>query len=149
MPDEVIVENDGHGESDSPEEIALRGAFLKVEDLKREDGLITRPQQSYQSLLHAVIHAIEKNQDYRQELKVALFANSDESDLLVSAIAECHDLGMDETPIIDQMIARSAGKNHDLLYKIFDTLTHSTFTSNVSRDKKRSESRSGSSPLST
>ncbi len=127
----MIEENhNGHHTEEEIVEEAFKGAHLNLNELKREDGLLTRGGPNYQSLLHRAISAIQKNEEYRQELKTALFANSDEADNAVSALEECFELGLDATPIIDQIIARSAGKNHEMLFKALDTLTHSTFTTN-------------------
>ena len=135
-------DGDGHGVSAD-----FKGPIINVNDLKREDGLLTRTSPQYQSLLHRVISAIKDNKDYRQELKTALFATSDEADEAVSALDECFVLGMDPTPIINQIIARSAGKNHDLLYEALRTLTHTTFTTNYQKGNKNVNPRYPSSPL--
>ena len=125
----------------------FKGPIIDVNDLKREDGLLTRSTPQYQSLLHRVISAIKDNKDYRQELKTALFASPDEADEAVSALDECSVLGMDPTPIINQIIARSAGKNHDLLYEALRTLTHTTFTTNYQKGSKNASARYPSSPI--
>lgn len=125
----------------------FKGPILDVSALKREDGLLTRTTPQYQSLLHRVISAIKDNKDYRQELKTALFATPDEADEAVSALDECFVLGMDPTPIINQIIARSAGKNHDLLYEALRTLTHTTFTTNYQKGKGNVQPRYSNSPL--
>lgn len=140
---EVNVEDNGHGAK-----AELKGPVIDVSALKREDGFMTRVSPQYQSLLHRVISAIKDNKDYRQELKTALFATSDEADEAVSALDECFALGMDPTPIINQIIARSAGKNHDLLYEALRTLTHTTFTTNYQKGVKSVGPRYPSSPLS-
>jgi hypothetical protein len=113
-----------------------KGAIINLSDLKRGDGILTRSAPAYQSLLHRALTAISDNQEYRQELKSALWASGvDEADDAVAALNECACLGMDPTPIVDQIIARSAGKAHELLYRTLETLTHSTFTTNYQGNK--------------
>jgi len=128
--------NNGHDESG----VKIKGPVIDVSELKREDGLLTRSGPNTQSLLHRAITAVADNKDYRQELKTALFASADEADEAVSALDECFTLGMDPTPIINQIIARSAGQNHDLLYEALRTLTHTTFTTNYQKDKNNAKS---------
>jgi len=134
MPEHEVKNKDqdnGHEEDG----LIIKGPTIDVNELKREDGLLTRSSPQYQSLLHRVITAERDNKNYRQELKTALFVSSDEADEAVSALDECFALGMDPTPIIDQIIARSAGKNHDLLYEALRTLTHTTFTTNYQKGR--------------
>lgn len=142
--DEDIIGNDGHDESG----VRIKGPIIDTSELRREDGLLARAGPNTQSLLHRAISAIGDNKDYRQELKTALFATSDEADLAVSALDECFTLGMDPTPIINQMIGRSAGHNHDLLYRALDTLTHTSFTTNYQKGDNRFDKRKSNSPLS-
>lgn len=140
-----MSDDDGHSIEEEEVEHALEGARLNLKDLKRGDGILTRSSPGSQSLLHRVISAIGDNKDYRQELKIASFGSSDEADNAVAALEECFELGMNPTPIIDQIIARSSGLSHDLLYEVLKTLTHTTFTTNYQKGKK-SERRS--SPIS-
>ena len=141
-------ENNGNGQG--VPEVAFKGAVIDVNELKREDGIMTRAAPQTQSLLHRVITAEKDNSSYRQELKTALFASSDEADEAVSALNECFVLSMDPTPIIDQIIARSAGKNHELLYEALHTLTHTSFTTNYQNQKGKNNSgypRQSNSPI--
>ena len=110
------------------------GAQINLEELKRGDGLLSRPTQVNQSLLHRTISSIKENAEFRQELKQLNFQNSDEPDDLISALDECEELGMSQTPVINTALARSAGLHHELLFKVYDTLTHNTFTTNYKKD---------------
>lgn len=110
------------------------GAQLNLEDLKRGDGVVSRPTQMSQSLLHRTISSVKENADFRQELKQLNFMTTDEPDDLISALDECVELGMSETPIMNTALARSAGLHHELLFKVYDTLTHNTFTTNYKKD---------------
>lgn len=138
-----MAEGNGHDGNISLEEEVVRdaaeeaftGARVNLAELKRDDGILTRSQVNTGSLLHRAISAIKGNTDYRDELKVASFVNSDEADEATAAINERITLKLDLTPIVDRIIARSAGRNHELLFKALETLTHSTFTTNYQKDK--------------
>ena len=143
-----MQEREGDGDGKGGVGVEFKGPVLDVSALKREDGILTRQTPQGQSLLHRVITAIKDNKEYRQELKTALFASADEADEAVSALDECFVLGMDPTPIINQIIARSAGKNHDLLYEALRTLTHTTFTTNYQKGNKNVNPRYSNSPIS-
>lgn len=140
-------DDDGHGiveeTVDEAFDESFKGARLDLKKLRRDDGILTRPGPGGQSLLHRVISAIGDNKDYRQELKIALFNSSDEADNAVAALEECSELGMNSTPIIDQIIARSSGRNHDLLFEVLRTLTHTTFTTNYQKGQKSERRRAG------
>jgi hypothetical protein len=140
--------NNGFDPEEEAAENAFKGARVNLSELKRGDGILTVASSNYQSLLHRVISAIGKNEDYRNELKVALWSNSDEADDAVAAINECNELGMDPTPIIDQIIARSSGKNHELLSRALEALTHTTFTTNYQNQNRRRNNANKTSPLS-
>lgn len=131
-----VNEDDGHDVVEEAAKEAFAGTRLDLTKLRREDGILTHPGPGGQSLLHRVISAIKDNKDYRQELKIALFSSSDEADNAVAALEECFELGMNSTPIIDQIIARSSGQNHDLLFEVLRTLTHTTFTTNYQKGQK-------------
>lgn len=135
MPDVELEEQQSSNPIDQVVEEQAKGAIINLADLKRGDGILTRSSPSYQSLLHKFSAAIKDNTDYRQELKTALWSSTDDADDAVAALWECSELGMDPTPIIDQIIARSAGKSHELLRSLLDGLTHSTFTTNYQGNK--------------
>lgn len=115
---------------------------------KGKDGMLARGKGGgTQGVILKSITAIEDDKDYRQEMKVANFQSPDEADEFTSAINECQVLGMSTTPIVDQMIARSAGVKHGLLFEAFRTLTHfSLYTSDNRKDRKHDnkEPKSGS-----
>lgn len=135
---------------------AFKGAILNVKDMKREDGIFTRGLSTAQSgVLQRSMTAIDKDTDYRQELKTAILQSTDESDKVAAAINEAERYGCSLKPIVDWLIARSAGVNGGRLKAIFETISHTTFTTNYQgKTKKRwwsddkSRSNSGS-PLET
>ena len=133
-------EQDEHG-------INIKGPTIDLNELKKADGLITnRAGQHIGVLVRAMsAHPIE---EYQQELKLANFQSSDEADECVSAINESIELGMSLTPIIDQMYARSAGVKQNYIMKIFDTITHTTVTTNYQKGKDNANPRINSRPFS-
>jgi hypothetical protein len=130
-------ENDGYTVEEEEVDKAAHSARLDLSKMRREDGLLTRAGPISQSLLHRLITAVEDNRSYRQELKIARWSNTDEADDAVAALEECLELGMDPTPIIDQIIARSSGQNHQLLSMVIDGLTHTTFTTNYQKGNRQ------------
>jgi hypothetical protein len=117
----------GHNPNEVAEREAIKGAVFNLADLKREDGILTRNTQQYQSLLHRLITADHKH--VPSEFKTALFRNSDEADDAVAAYIEAKDLGLDVEPVLLQVSARSAGVNLQLVRLIMEGLTHTTWTS--------------------
>lgn len=151
MPD-----NDGNGQDagEMATEQAFQGAFLDVDKMKREDGILTHGlSNTQQSVLQRSMTAVTKDEDYRQELKTAFFLSTEEADKVVAAINESDRYGCSRKPIVDWLIARSAGIGGGRLKAIFDTISHTTFTSNYKSQNKqhwwnRDKSREGSgSPL--
>jgi len=137
-----MVNDNGNGHEDPGDVVqkeALKSLFHDVRNIQDSGGLFPSSGKSqYQSLLHRVISAILSNDDYRNERKIARWMSLDEPDDAVAALEECFELGMDPTPIIDQIIARSSGPQHELLFKALETLNYSTFTINQElRQKNR------------
>ena len=132
---EIKAKNNGTGEP----EVSFNGAEIDISKMDRGDPILASNTAERQSLLHRILTPPSSNKEYRQELKMALFQSADEADMAVSALDECFTLGMDPTPILDQIIARSAGVNRDLAMSIMNTLTHTSFTTNYqgkNNDKK-------------
>ena len=119
---------------------------INVDELKRGDGVITRPAAQNSSLLRYVLDSVTDNKDYRRELKQLRFATTDEADNFITAMQECRELGMDETPILDTALARSAGTGQSLVAMVVDALTHTTFTTNNKPGQYQQKNKS--SPLS-
>lgn len=140
--------DDGNGNGFDPAETAaeeaFKGARLKLGDLAGEDGILTKSGPVTQSLLHRLVSADLEH--IENELKTAAWTNIDEADMAVDAYVECVSLGMDPKPVILQIIARSSGRNRELVRLMVEALTHSTFTTNY--QKGRNDSRGGKgSPL--
>lgn len=134
------IEDDGDGLDPGEEatEQAFQGAKLDVRKMQREDGVLTRGLSNAQSsVLQRSMTAVTKDADYRQELKTAFFLSTEESDKVVAAINESDRYGCLRKPIVDWLIARSAGVHGGRLQAIFDTISHTTFTTNYMSQKKR------------
>lgn len=123
---------------------------LKEAHRKAQSSLMTnRAGNEQQGVLRYTIGS-HTNQDYRQELKLSYFASADEADECVAAINECRILGMDPTPIIDQMHARSADTKHGFLRTVYEALTHqshSIYTNYNRKLKPQNDQPKGSGPF--
>ena len=126
-------------------EEAFKGATLRLGDLKGEDGIITKIGGQNQSLYNRLITADIQN--IANEFKTALYGNTDEADNAVSAYMESIELGLDPTPIILQVLARSSGKNHELIRLITQAMSTTTFSTNYQKEKY-AERKNRNSPLS-
>ncbi len=112
----------------------VKGATFDLETLARPDGIITtsilNSQRDKSGVLQTAMTAIEKNKDYRQELKTACFTSPRKQMQMVLALDECRECGIDETMVVDLLIAQKAGINGGLLHEVLMALTHTTFTNN-------------------
>jgi hypothetical protein len=134
---EVGSNGNGHSPTDEAVQEAFEGARLKVEELRRPDGVLTQLDKSGQKgILQQALSAIRKDEDYRQELKTAYFQTAEEADLAVAAINERLMCGVSIKPIVDMIVARSAGVKGGRLHDIFEALTHTTFSTNYTGGKK-------------
>lgn len=128
---------DGHSVEDMAVEEVFKGAHLNVKDLKRPDGILTHGLSNAQTgVLQRAMTAERKDADYRQELKTAFFLSTEESDKVVAAINEADRYGCSLKPIVDWLIARSAGVHGGRLRAIFETISHTTFTTNYTKANK-------------
>jgi len=127
---------------------AFEGAHLNLKDMKRPDGILTKGLSDAQSgVLQRSMTAIDKDEDYRQELKTSFLLSTEEADRVSGAINEALRYGCSLKPIVDWVIARSAGVNGGRLRAIFETISSTTFTTNYQgTNKKRwwSNDKSGS-----
>lgn len=137
--DDNYIPEDGNFEIQTDGEVNLDELVnpdpLKTAERKVRGALMSNKNNDHQGVLRYTL-ASHNNNEYRQELKMLNFANSDEADEFVSAIAECKALGMDTTPIIDQALARSAGVKHEFIHRAFDALTHQTHSIYTNYNKK-------------
>lgn len=146
--------NDEDENVDGPDH-GIPGAFLDLEKMKRPDGILTHALNKGQmGVLQSAMHAESKDEDYRQELKTGFFLSTNESDKVVAAINEAERYGCSLKPIVDWLIARSAGTNGGRLRAVFETISHTTFTTNYQGKNNNKgwnndkSSRSQGSPLS-
>lgn len=149
-----MFDDNGNGHNETLSEglvkNAAQSAQLDLEEIRERGGIFANLGASQsQSLLHRIITPTRDNKGYRDELKTANWSTPDEADDAVAALEECFELGMDATPIIDQIIARNAGIKHELLRMITETLTHSTFNVNEQKGKySRGNGKQSNSPIS-
>ena len=153
--------NNGEGELNDIGEIAtadaegkaFEGARVSLKDLEREDGIIAEAASKIGraniGVLMRAMSAFDSDKEYRQVLKTGNWKTLEKARQAVKAIDECRLVGYEEgiKSILDDITAQSAGENMSLLFKVFETLTHTTFTSNSTAPRKfwqRNDNRSGS-----
>lgn len=126
--------NNGHrrGEiAEAIEEIVRKHQAAGGDGVPREGRTFTAVESNKQGVLNQILHAIKDvRRDYRQELKTANWADVNAAAKCVAAIHECITTGTDYTPIIDRVIAESAGVAGARLELVVRGLTHTTFNTN-------------------
>lgn len=119
-------QNEGNGDKKS--------AQWDLETLQREDGIIPRAILSQNregsGVLAKAMSSIEKNAEYRQELKTGYFTSPTKQMQMVLALDECRECGIDETLVVDLLIAQKAGLKGGLLHDVLEALTHTSFSTN-------------------
>ncbi len=146
-----MEQKEGNGEEPK------KGAIWNLEDLQRGDGIIPRSilsmNRDNSGVLAKAMTAIEKNADYRQELKTGYFTSPKKQMQMVLALDECRECGIDETLIVDLLLAQKAGIQGGFMHDILEALTHTTFSTNYTGKQgnrwwNKGESKNGSnSPL--
>jgi len=130
---------DGNGRKtieDMAKEKVFEGATIKLEDLMRRDGMIaesidkSRGQQG--GVIMTMITAEEEDKHYRQILKRGRWANQEQRDKFVKALAVCRITGAKKAAqvILDLITANSAGDNGAWIQETVEGLTHTTMTWN-------------------
>lgn len=140
-----MEENEGNGNrpltvSEQKEYEALEGANLKLGEMRRPDSGFLRfaTDKQNQSVLHRAMTAAKTPEDILQELKTAFFKSTQEADRFVASLAEARRYGCDLQFNLEWLVAHAAGEGGARLKAVFETISHTTFTSNIqSPDKKR------------
>lgn len=91
---------------------------------------ITMANKEYNSVLQRAMSSIVDNNDYRQALGIARWLSEDDWQSWCNAFQECKRYGVDTGFLIDRLIAKSAGVDGGKLKSIFETISHTTFTTN-------------------
>ena len=131
-------EGSNHNPVETAQQEAFKGAFLKLSELKREDGVMTRGNPSAGGLLNRIMTAEDKDINYRQELKTACWQSPEESDLAIEAINERLMCGVSISPLVDKIVARSAGVNASRIREILWAYAHAIVSGGQpGEDKKK------------
>ena len=130
--EEIDDREDGHKEDDD-----FPGGRANLADLKRPGALITNANRQYMSVLQTAQRTITSDDDYRQELKTALWASDEEYFNWCNAYAEAKRYGAPVDWLINLLIARNAGIDGARLKVIMDTISHTTYTLNQSMTGKK------------
>lgn len=126
------MENNGH---DPIGDAAIESAALR--DFPGGHGVlgqqgpdITMARKEYNSVLQRAMSSIIDDSDYRQALGLARWLNDEDWQNWCNAFQECKRYGVDTGFLIDRLIAKSAGVDGGKLKAIFETISHTTFTTN-------------------
>ena len=144
-----MADNNGNGNGNGK-----LGPTIPLEELDRPDGIIStisiNGQRNQSGVLQGLIHAIENEKDYRQELKTANFSSPKKALQAVKAIHSLKACGVPTDEIVDAIIALKAGVNMAFVHEILQALTHTTFTTNYqqTKGKKKDNDYQSNSPLS-
>jgi len=136
---------DGNGSEPSEEDKEFPGARVGLETLIRRDGIIAEAatvamaNRSSSGVLQRAMGAIVDDKDYRQELKTAFWSSPRKARQWVLAKEERERFGVSIKPLVDDLIAQKAGVKGGLLHDIFEALTHTSFTTNYTNQKKNSK----------
>ena len=124
-------------------EKAFKGGIIDLHELQRRDGLIVegidKAGNHNIGVIQTFVHAEADDKDYRQILKHALWKSREEMDKAVNALAVCRITGATNAMkvLLDRITAHSAGIDGQLMHESYEALTHTTFTTNYSKDKKK------------
>jgi len=136
--------DDGHEtiEELAKKKAAFPGGTINLKELIRQDGLIAEAVDKAghhgEGVIQSFIHAQSDDKEYREILKHALWKSREEMDKAVNAMAVCRLTGAVNAMkvLLDRITAHSAGENFQLMHESYEALTHTTFTTDYSHNKK-------------
>lgn len=133
--------NNGGGNPDEGLNSIVPVALKEVESLRalqRQDGAVENSPGHKLGVVMTIITAEGDDKDYRQILKRARWANQEQRDKFVKAIAVCRLVGakVAEKVLLDLITANSAGDNGVWIREASDALNHTTLTTYNRGQKK-------------
>lgn len=141
-----MSENNGNKSIDQmAKEQAFQGAFVKLGELQKQDGLITeeisKSQAQSLGVLQTIISTSNPSNDddeYRKILKLARWKNDEQRDKYIKALAQCRITGAVNArqTLLDLIVAQSSGDSGALIKEVIEGLTHTTFTSREEMSRK-------------
>lgn len=138
---------------------AFEGAFVKLEDLQKQDGMIADAlaglSNQTMGVIQTLITAISPKDDdieYRQILLRARWKDEEQRQRYVKALAVCRMVGAKKAAqtLLDLITAQSAGDGAELRHDAIEGITHTTFTTReeYAKRKKYEGSNKSNSPIS-
>lgn len=121
----------------------FKGTTVRLEDLIRQDGVVTeaidKSMSHSQGVIQTLITAKDADSDYRQILLLGRWKNQEHRDKFVKALAVCRITGakMAAKTLLDQITADSAGDNGAIRHESIEGITHTTFTTQEHLDRKK------------
>jgi len=134
--------DDGQNEINEIDGMAVEGAFKDAfPGGYGKVGVNTGPDimmanRQYSSVLQQAMRSINDDKDYRQALGLARWLSEDAWADWCAAYHECKRYGVAPDFLIDRLIAQSAGIDGGKLKAIFETISHTTFTTNYMGKKQ-------------
>jgi len=126
---------DGDKEATALEEMddeTFEAAIKQIDGLKVGFDSMTTGQKL--GVLQRLVTAVAKDEQYRQILLTAAFANKEEAMLASDAISERKRYGVSIQPVVDRILAQCS-VNSDRVNKILDALSHYTLNTNYTGNK--------------
>lgn len=132
VQDQEIVTDDNGDRHEEKVKEAFEGAKLKLDALRKEDGILAKMassvgQQGVGVLQRAMSSVTDDN--YR-DLLLRCFNDLETARIGTAAIEERQRFGCKITPVLDRMHAEGSVTFGALMVEVFKALTHTTFTTN-------------------
>lgn len=135
----VDAENNGHDDDISIADVienAIKDSRQEGKERHYSNSSFTAIDGKNPGVLASMLQAIKKTDDYRQELKTANWADITAAKKAVAAIHERLMCGVSIDPIIDRIIAESAGVNSARLELVIKGLTHTYFNPDAGQNQR-------------
>ena len=145
-----VVQGNGHTDEDIPETPEqLEAVRIKLQDLKRGDGILTISKEQL-SLMQAMFYSSTEEYREQQMWRMCSFVDDEEAADHVAAYYEAKELGMDTSFNVANMFAlcsanRKGGFTSNLIAILSDVLQHGKWAMN---QKQKGQNGNVNSPLS-
>ena len=125
------------------ETASLVGEAQKLKQAQESGNFYNADTQARMGVIHSLLQAKAKDIEYRYILKTTKWANREEQDRAVKALAVCDLTGAVKARrvLLDLLTARSGGEKFELVHMALDALTRTTINTNVAKQGKAIEVR--------
>lgn len=136
MPEGRGLENEGNGHNPEANTELENNYEGGSQTLDRNRHTINMENRAYNSVLQQMMHSIDSDVQFRQQLARAVWESKDDYVDWCNAYDECKRYGADPEWLVNRLIAASAGVNGWLVKSIMDTISHTSYTINSNNQKK-------------